>query len=100
MAGSKWKKTALEATRPPANGKVLVSEQANPWAASVAKETPPAVQVEPLLVSEKMAALMLGLSRRTVFALNKQGVLFARKIGNRKLYSVESLKTFAEAGAA
>jgi len=102
MSRSKWKKTALEATRPPVRGEVLVSRNDASWAATVEKprERPVVLFEQALLVSEKVAAQMLGLSRRTVFALNKEGVLAARKIGKRKLYSVESLKNFAEAGAA
>lgn len=78
---------------------MLVSEKSGSWAATV--EKPAASSSEPLqqeilLVNEKVAAQMLGLSRRKVFDLHASGVLSAQKIGRRKLYSVSSLKKFAE----
>lgn len=77
--------------------------KADMWSQSVAvPRDPAAVVVGPdvLLVSEKEAARMLGVSRRTVFELNEQRVLTARRIGKRKMYSVETLKKFVESGAA
>lgn len=73
------------------------------WTQSVAVqrvEEPVVAINDVLMVSEAKAAKLLGVSRRTVFALNKQGVLSARRVGKRKLYSVESLKNFAELGVA
>jgi excisionase family DNA binding protein len=69
------------------------------WTQSVAVqrvEEPVVAINDVLMVSEAKAAKLLGVSRRTVFALNKQGVLLARRVGKRKLYSVESLKNFSE----
>ena len=51
--------------------------------------------VKPLLVDEKTAARMLGVSRRTVFDLNDSGTLRATRIGARKLYSVDAIERFA-----
>ena len=107
MAGKKsgkWKKTLLEEApvRPPTGGAVSVSSKTASWAATVEKPVAPApaIQYEALLVSEKDAAKMLGVSRRTVFHLNKQGLLTARKIGKRKLYCTSGLKKFAAGEAA
>jgi hypothetical protein len=73
------------------------------WTQSVAVqrvEEPVVAVNDVLMVSEAKAATLLGVSRRTVFALNKQGILSARKVGKRKLYSVEGLKNFAGTGVA
>jgi hypothetical protein len=71
------------------------------WAETVHSEEskPVAVPVEPLLVDEKGAGLMLGVSRRTVFDLNKQGTLRSKNIGKRKLYLVADLRAFASGEA-
>ncbi len=67
------------------------------WAETVRSEEPKpvAAPVEPLLVDEKGAGLMLGVSRRTIFDLNKQGALRSKQIGKRKLYLVADLRAFA-----
>jgi hypothetical protein len=52
--------------------------------------------LEPLLVDEKTASALLGVSRRTIFDLEKRGVLKSKQIGKRKLYSVTHLRDFAE----
>jgi excisionase family DNA binding protein len=52
--------------------------------------------LEPLLVDEDQAAELLGVSRRTIFDLNKQGFLPSRMVGSRKKYSVKKLREFAE----
>jgi len=52
--------------------------------------------LEPLLVDEKTAAELLGVSRRTVFDLNRQGVLACKQIGKLKRYAVSHLREFAE----
>jgi hypothetical protein len=70
------------------------------WAKSVSKgsDDDSTALVEPLLVPEAVAAEMLGVSERTVWQLGHQGDLRVKRIGRRKLYLVESLKTFAEGG--
>ena len=67
------------------------------WSETVDRQAPKpvAASVEPLLVNEHEAGVMLGVSRRKVFDLNKQGALRSKNIGNRKLYSVADLRTFA-----
>ena len=67
------------------------------WAASVAVPSPQG-RVEELLVTENQAAEMLGVSRRTIFALNKQGILPSVMVAARKKYSVKMLRTFADGG--
>lgn len=52
--------------------------------------------IEPLLVSEETAAVMLGVSARTVWQLGKAGVLTTGRIGRRKNYLVASLKAYAK----
>ena len=73
---------------------------AQTWADTVADEDGDAASglapLEPLLVDEDQAAQLLGVSRRTVFDLNKQGVLPNRMVGSRKKYSVKKLREFAE----
>ena len=67
------------------------------WAKSVEKakqvDVPPSV--EPLLVSEKTASMMLGVSPRKVWDLGESKVLRVKRVGRRKLYRVDSLKAFA-----
>jgi excisionase family DNA binding protein len=72
----------------------------NSWAASVEpvggkpfRKPPPL-----LLVDEEQAARMLGVSRRTIFDLNKQGTLPSVMVGSRKKYSVKMLRGFADGG--
>lgn len=72
----------------------------NSWAASVDpvggkpfRKPPPL-----LLVDEEQAARMLGVSRRTIFDLNKQGTLPSVMVGSRKKYSVKMLRGFADGG--
>ncbi len=52
--------------------------------------------IEPILVSEEIAALMLGVSARTIWQLGKAGVLITGRIGRRKNYLVASLKAYAK----
>lgn len=52
--------------------------------------------LEPLLVDEEQAAQLLGVSRRKIFELNKQGIVPCRMVGSRKMYSVKRLREFAE----
>lgn len=83
---------------------VEVIEQAvgakNAWAASVDQriEKPSKKLPAILLVDEKQAAQMLGVSRRMIFDLNKQGTLPSVKVGARKKYSVKMLRSFADGG--
>jgi excisionase family DNA binding protein len=67
------------------------------WADTVQKnmETSDSSAAKPLLVDEKTAAQMLGVSRRTVFDLNEEGSLRAVRIGTRKLYLVDAIERFA-----
>jgi hypothetical protein len=71
--------------------------QRSEWGQTISAEVPEPVtaSVEPLLVDEKEAGVMLGVSRRTVFDLNKQGTLRSKNIGKRKLYSVADLRAYA-----
>ena len=68
------------------------------WADTVAgdEEAITEMPLERLLVDEREAAQMLGVSRRKIFELNKLGVLSSRLVGSRKLYSVKKLREFAE----
>ena len=70
------------------------------WAASVTDPVEASVigQLSPLLVCEKIAAELLGVSKRQVFELNKAGNLPCVMIGARKLYSVTRLREFADGG--
>jgi len=102
MGDQNWKRVfGGDANRPPARVGVSVSGETKSWAATVESPRVPAlpIQHEVLLVNEAVAAKMLGVSRRKVFDLNAKGELPARKIGNRKLYSVSSIKKFAEGEA-
>jgi len=51
----------------------------------------------PLLVSEREAARLLGVSPRTVFTLRKQGHLKAVKIGASVRYDVRDIRAFINA---
>ena len=66
------------------------------WADTVDRQEPhpTTAPVEPLLVDEKEAGLMLGVSRRTIFDMNKHGILRSKTIGRRKLYPVADLRAF------
>lgn len=69
------------------------------WADTVAdEETLNEMPLERLLVDEREAARMLGVSRRKLFDLNRLGILSSRLVGSRKLYSVKKLREFAEGG--
>jgi len=56
----------------------------------------PKKQVEPLAVSSRDAATMLGVSERTVFNLAKEGKITCKKVGWRSLYLIASIKAFLE----
>lgn len=68
------------------------------WASSVRKpaEDDSSTEMLPLLVPEKVAAGMLGVSPRTIWKLGKEGKLAVGRIGRRKNYLVSSLKAYAE----
>ena len=67
------------------------------WASTVEEEDRSAIAVaEPLLVDEKTAAELLGVSRRMVFDLEEQGLLKSKRIGKLKRYAVSHLRDFAE----
>lgn len=68
------------------------------WTMSVTKEAkgPKSAVVEPFLVNEKTASIMLGVSPRTVWELERKDELLVKRIGRRKLYLVSSLKAYAE----
>jgi len=80
------------------------ANMAKGWADTVAdedtEEETSVPALEPLLVDEKQAARMLGVSKRKIFDLNKQGILPSRMVGSRKLYSVKRLREFADGEAA
>lgn len=57
-----------------------------------AKNPPP----EPLLISVKETALILGLSRNHTYALLDLGVIDSRYIGRRRLVVKSSLNEFVE----
>lgn len=99
------KNSPKKGIRPPVEDTELVSEKrrsnvstAEAWAASVAEPEEPSlvIQLSPLLVSEKTAAELLGVSKRTVYELNEAGELHCKRIGSRKLYSVTRLREFAD----
>jgi hypothetical protein len=72
---------------------------AEEWAMSVAtprSDRSDKAIIEPILVSEEIAALMLGVSARTIWQLGKAGVLITGRIGRRKNYLVASLKAYAK----
>lgn len=48
----------------------------------------------PLVVSEKVAANMLGISSRTLFQMRKDGKIKHNRLGRRVVYSIEMLKQF------
>lgn len=74
----------------------MLQRQVSTWADSVKKEKSESVEVRrPLLVDEEASAKMLGVSQRTVFELNKRGVLPSIRIGKRKLYAVSVIEAFA-----
>jgi hypothetical protein len=82
--------------RPKSDSEISSAEE---WAMSVAKPNPGRAEstvFEPLLVSEETAAVMLGVSARTVWQLGKAGVLTTGRIGRRKNYLVASLKAYAK----
>lgn len=56
--------------------------------------TPAPAPLPPLLVSEREAARLLGVSARTVYALEKRGELRAARIGTRKLFAVVAIHDF------
>jgi len=68
------------------------------WADTVKNEADALVPapLEPLLVDEEQAGMLLGVSRRKIFELNKQGIVPCRMVGSRKMYSVKKLREFAD----
>ncbi len=75
----------------------MITRRESSWASTVEKdEQDGAVTAEVLLVNEKTAAQMLGVSKRTVFDLHKQGFLKTKQIGKLKRYVVAGLRAFAE----
>lgn len=79
----------------------MPSSNDSTWASTVERvEEDMTVPVEPLLVNEKTAASILGVSKRTVFDLEKNGTLTAKRIGKRKLYAVSQLRAFVRGAVA
>jgi hypothetical protein len=68
------------------------------WADSVKRTEEPQLAIEPLLVPERVAAAMLGVSPRTMWKLGKSGAVAFKRIGGRKNYLMSSLKMYAETG--
>jgi len=104
MMSNEYKRSE-KGNRPRKDDAGFVSENRRPnlstaeaWAASVAEPEEPSlvIQLPPLLVDEKTAAELLGVSRRLIFDLNKQGFLTSKMVGSRKMYSVKKLRAFAE----
>ena len=58
------------------------------------KETQETQKIERLTVNAQEAAVMLGVSARTVFQLTKAGKLPHKRIGNRIVYPIEALRRF------
>ena len=92
--------------RPPVSDRLSVLEKeagmsmGDAWAASVSSvgESEILDSFPPLLVSERQAARILSVSRRTVFDLEKRGMLTSVRIGSLKRYALATLKAFAEKG--
>lgn len=81
-------------------GKEAGMSMGDAWAASVsrAEEAEVLDPLPPLLVNEREAAKILAVSRRTVFDLEKRGMLTSVRIGSSKRYALATLKAFAEKG--
>lgn len=60
------------------------------------KQEEPKLQMEPLAVSTRDAAKLLGVSENTIAKLVKEGKITRRKIGWKSLYPVASLRAFLE----
>ncbi|MEQ8441432.1 MAG: helix-turn-helix domain-containing protein [Alphaproteobacteria bacterium] len=58
------------------------------------------VKIERLLVSVEEAGIALSVGRSTVWKLINSGNLQTRKIGRRRLVTVESVQSVAKRGAA
>ena len=92
--------------RPPISDRLSVLEKeagmsmGDAWAASVSRVDKAGVlePLTPLLVNESEAAKILAVSRRTVFDLEKRGMLTSVRIGSLKRYALATLKAFAEKG--
>jgi hypothetical protein len=74
------------------------SNRSQAWTGSVQKPAArdTSLGMAPLLVPEKVAAEMLGVSPRTVWQLGKEGKVLFGRIGRRKNYLVSSLTAYAE----
>jgi hypothetical protein len=68
------------------------------WADSVKRNEEPRLACEPLLVPEKVAAAMLGISPRTMWELGKSGAVAVKRIRGRKNYLMSSLKSYVHSG--
>lgn len=53
--------------------------------------------MDPIFVSIREAARLLGLSRSRVYELLNEGALETKKVGVRRLVRVSSIREFAEA---
>jgi len=92
--------------RPPISDQLSVRKKeagmsmGDAWAASVSSVGDSEIldSFPPLLVSERQAARILSVSRRTVFDLEKRGILTSVRIGSLKRYALSTLKAFAEKG--
>lgn len=51
-------------------------------------------EAQPLLVGEREAAAMLGVSPRSIWSMAASGELPCVRIGRRKLYAIDSLRLF------
>ncbi len=67
---------------------------------TIVPKTTEARKVEPLAVCAAEAAVMLGVSPRTLWKLTKEKRVPSVKIERRVLYSVEALRRFVNGSAA
>lgn len=56
---------------------------------------PAATETKPLAVDQQKAARLLGISVRTLIRRTNDGDIPSRKLGRRRLYSVEELRRVA-----
>lgn len=61
------------------------------------KVSPPSDPQQPLAVSVREAARLLGVSERSLRSWSRQGKIRARRIGSRILFSVKELEAFLAA---
>ena len=81
----------------PVEDRCMTNKRDSSWASTVERQEPkPAAAAAILLVDEGTAAQMLGVSKRTLFDLNKRGIVRSKQIGKLKRYPIAHLRSFAE----